>query len=76
MDYFEDKFIEDNFIEPILGLNPRPEFINNHYSKKQMKKDVDKAKEEDYQILNSEMQNVIANLKYIRDLGEEIEKLQ
>jgi len=31
MDYFEDKFIEDNFIEPILGLNPRPEFINNLY---------------------------------------------
>ena len=44
--------------------------------KKQMKKDVDKAKEEDYQILNSEMQNVIANLKYFRDLGEEIEKLE
>ena len=39
MDYFEDKFIEDNFIEPILGLNPRPKFINNLYSKKQMKKD-------------------------------------
>ena len=39
MDYFEDKFIEDNFIEPILGLNPRPEFINNLYSNIQMKKD-------------------------------------
>ena len=39
MDYFEDKFIEDNFIEPILGSNPRPEFINNLYSNIQMKKD-------------------------------------
>jgi hypothetical protein len=39
MDYFQERFIEENFIEPIIGLNPRPEFINNLYSNIQMKKD-------------------------------------
>ena len=39
MDYFQERFIEENFIEPIIGLNSRPEFINNLYSNIQMKKD-------------------------------------
>ena len=50
--YFEERFIEENFMTEDLGENPKPEWMDNILSHHQMKRDYEWVVE-NLNILNS-----------------------